>query len=127
MTEIPAFTIGARLRSFTNAARGLRLLLRSQHNAWLHAAATVAAILLGIVSGLSVAEWCWIALAITVVWTAEAFNTALEALTDLAMPNLHPLAANAKDLAAAAVLLSAAGSAVIGLLVLGPHLLSRLA
>jgi diacylglycerol kinase (ATP) len=57
------------------------------------------------------------------VWTAEALNTAFEFLTDVASPAFHPLAGKAKDVAAGAVLLSAAGSVVIGLLVIGPHAL----
>ena len=58
--------------------------------------------------------------------TAEALNTALEFLTDVASPTFHPIAGKANDVAAGAVLLSAIGSVVIGLLVLGPHLLSWL-
>jgi diacylglycerol kinase (ATP) len=75
---------------------------------------------------LSAAEWCWITLAIMSVWTAEALNTALELLADVASPEFHPLVEKAKDVAAGAVLLAALGSVIIGLLVLGPHLLQSL-
>jgi diacylglycerol kinase (ATP) len=61
------------------------------------------------------------------VWTAEALNTALELLADAASPDFHPLVAKAKDVAAGAVLLSAVGSVVIGLLILGPPLLAVVA
>lgn len=104
------------------AVRGIRTMLKTQQNAWLHAAATVAVIAVGVVLKLSFAEWCWIALAITAVWTAEALNTSFEFLTDLASPEFHPLAEKAKDVAAGAVLLAAIGSVAIGGLVLGPHL-----
>jgi diacylglycerol kinase len=94
----------------------------SQPNARIHAVATMAAVLLGLTLRISIAEWCWIVLAIVGVWTAEALNTALELLTDIASPGVHPLAGKAKDVAAGAVLIAAVGSAVIGMLVFGPHL-----
>lgn len=115
-------TFTGRLRSFRWALRGIGVMLRSQHNAWLHAAATVAIVCAGLALGLSAAEWCWIVLAIVAVWTAEALNTAFEFLTDVASPGFHPLAEKAKDVAAGAVLISALGAVAIGLLVLGPKL-----
>ena len=72
---------------------------------------------------LSASEWCWIVLAIMAVWTAEALNTALELLADVASPEFHPLVEKAKDVAAGGVLIAAFGSVIIGLLVIGPHLL----
>ena len=115
-------TFTGRLRSFRWALRGIGVMLRSQHNAWLHAAATVAIVCVGLALGLSALEWCWIVLAIVAVWTAEALNTAFEFLTDVASPGFHPLAEKAKDVAAGAVLISALGAVAIGLLVLGPKL-----
>lgn len=117
-----SLTFTGRLRSIRYALRGIRIMLASQHNAWIHAAATVAVAIVGLTLGLSAAEWCWIVLAVMAVWTAEALNTAFEFLTDVASPNFHPIAGKAKDVAAGAVLLSAIGSVVIGALVLGPHI-----
>ncbi len=96
-------------------------MLKSQHNAWVHTAATGAIILAGVFFGISAGEWCWLVSAIMAVWTAEALNTAFELLADVASPEFHPLVKQAKDVAAGAVLIAAIGSAVIGLLVLGPH------
>ena len=98
-------------------------MLKSQHNAWVHAFATFGVIGVGIFFGVSAAEWCWLVLAIMAVWTAEALNTAFEFLADVASPEFHPLVKHSKDVAAGAVLISAIGAVVIGLLVLGPHLL----
>ena len=98
-------------------------MLVSQHNARIHLLATVLACGLGLLLGISLLEWCAIVVAIVVVWTVEALNTAFELLCDVASPEFHPLIQKGKDVAAAAVLLSAAGAAVIGLLVFGPHLL----
>jgi diacylglycerol kinase (ATP) len=119
-----AFTFTGRVRSVTYAVRGVTVMLRSQHNAWVHAGASVAVVALGLVLGLGPAAWCWLVLAIVAVWTAEALNTAFELLCDAASPAFHPLVRDAKDVAAGAVLVAAGGSAVIGLLVLGPPLLA---
>jgi len=120
------FSLTQRLRSFRYALAGLRTLLRTQHNAWIHAAATVAVIAAGGYFALSATEWLWLVLAMTLVWTAEAFNTALELLADAVTREQHPLIGQAKDVAAGAVLISALGALLIGVLVLGPHVLQRL-
>lgn len=116
-------TLSGRLQSVRNALHGIGLMLESQHNAWLHAFATACVLIAGGLFRLSDPEWCRIILAIVAVWTAEGLNTALEFLADAATPDYHPLVKNAKDVAAGGVLISAIGSVVIGLLVLGPHLL----
>lgn len=117
-----SLTFTGRLRSVRYAGRGIGIMLRSQHNAWLHAAATVLVVAGGVVCRISAGEWCWIVLAVMAVWTSEALNTAFEFLTDVASPAFHPVAGQAKDVAAGAVLISAMGSLVIGGLVFGPHL-----
>jgi diacylglycerol kinase len=101
--------------------------LRTQPNAWIHAIATASAIVLGLWLRLSRIEWAILTLTIGLVWTAEFINTALEAAVDLASPDIHPLAKIGKDVSAAAVLVAAIISVVIGLLVLGPPLWARLA
>ena len=123
ITDIGPLTLTGRLQSFRYAARGVRLMLRSQHNAWLHAVASCCVLIVGGIAVISAAEWCWIILAIMAVWTAEALNTALELLADVASPEFHPLVEMAKDVAAGGVLLSAIGAAIIGLLILGPYIL----
>lgn len=101
-------------------------MLKTQQNARLHAVATAVVVWAGFGLRLSPEEWCWIALAIASVWTAEGFNTALEFLTDVASPAFHPTAEKAKDVAAGAVLIAACGALVIGALILGPHLMGLL-
>jgi len=122
----PPFRLRQRLHSFRYAWAGLATLLRTQHNAWIHAAATVLVIALGAWLRLSSAEWLWLVLAMVLVWMAEAFNTALELLADAVTREQHPLIGRAKDVAAAAVLIAALGALIIGMLVLGPPLLQRL-
>jgi diacylglycerol kinase (ATP) len=123
MAENGGFSVAARVESFRCAFRGVWTMLISQHNAWIHLLATVCACGLGLLIGLSPLEWCAIVIAIVMVWAAEAVNTAFELLCDVASPEFHPLVQKGKDVAAAAVLLSAVGAALIGLLVFGPHLL----
>jgi len=67
-------------------------------------------------------EWCWIVLALSIVWTAEALNTAFEFLADAASPNFHPLVRDAKDVAAGAVLITAIAASIIGAIIFWPYL-----
>jgi diacylglycerol kinase (ATP) len=113
----------ARLVSFRYAWRGVKLMLRTQHNAWIHAAASLVVVAMGIGFGVARMEWCALVLAMMAVWTSEGMNTALEFLCDVASPDIHPLIEKAKDVAAGAVLISAIGSVIVGLLVFWPYLL----
>ena len=116
----------SRLRSFGHAFRGLGVLLRTQRNARIHAVATVLVVAAGALARISPAEWALLALAVACVWAAEALNTAIEFVVDLVSPESHALAAKAKDVAAAAVLVAAIGSLIVGALVFGPHVLKML-
>lgn len=117
------FSIGGRIRSFRHAIDGIALMIKSQHNAWLHAVASFLVLLVSAFFHLSAGEWCWMVIAVMAVWTAEALNTALEFLADVASPEFHPLVEKAKDVAAGAVLISASGSVIIAMLILGPYFL----
>ena len=116
-----------RIESFAYAFAGWGHVLRTQPNAWIHAAISVAVMVMALWLGLPRAHWAILILTIMVVWVAEFTNTALEAVVDMTMPQPHPLAKTAKDVAAAAVLISALGAVVVGLLILGPPLWQRLA
>ena len=122
-----AFSIGARLKSIGHALDGLRLMLRTQHNAWLHLAATLMVLSAGLVLGLTVEAWMALILAIVIVWVAEALNTAFELLCDVASPDFHPIVKAAKDVAAGAVLLSAIGALTVGTIVFLPRLIRLVA
>jgi diacylglycerol kinase (ATP) len=119
----PNLSFSGRIRSIGYGLQGVRTMVCSQHNAWVHAAATILVVGGGLCFRLRADEWCWITLAIVSVWTAEALNTAFEFLTDVASPEFHPLAGKAKDVAAGAVLISAVGAVIIGLLIFGPRLM----
>ena len=112
-----------RQKSFGYALKGLRRLY-GETNARIHATITLAVLALGIALHVSPLDWTLLAIAATGVWVAEALNTALEALSDAAVPEHSPLIATAKDVAAGAVLLASVGAIAVGVLVLGPHLLA---
>jgi diacylglycerol kinase len=65
-------------------------------------------------------EWCWIIIAIALVFITEMLNTSIEFLTDLVSPNYHPLAKNTKDVAAGAVLVAAIIAIILGLMIFLP-------
>ena len=123
---MPSAYLNARLRSFGHAMRGLKQMFDTQHNARIHALATVLVLVGGAFAGLSGQEWALIVFAIAGVWAAEAFNTSIEFLVDLVSPETHSLAGKAKDVAAGAVLVTAIAAAIIGAIVFGPHVLALL-
>jgi diacylglycerol kinase (ATP) len=116
------FQFTGRIRSFHFAINGILRMIRCQHNAWIHAAATLLVLGAGFFLGISRADWCWVILAVCIVWTAEALNTAFEFLADAASPDFHPLVRDAKDVAAGAVLITAIAAAIIGTMVFLPYL-----
>ena len=116
-------TLKKRIDSFRFAFKGLVDLFISQPNARIHGVATIIALILGGILGLSKIEWCLVILCIFAVLAAEAFNTALEYLTDLVSPEYHLLAGKTKDVAAAGVLLTAFGAFIIGTIIYLPKIL----
>jgi diacylglycerol kinase (ATP) len=116
------FSIVARLRSFTFAFAGFAYMLRTQHNAWAHLAATIVVAALGFVLGVSADDWRWLVTAVALVWVAEAMNTAFEYLCDVVQPEFHTSVQRAKDIAAAAVLVCAVAAATLGAITFWPYI-----
>ena len=108
-------------RSFGHAFRGLRVLM-GQRNARVHVAAAVLVLVLGLWLGISPLEWALLSLAVAMVIGAEALNTGIELAVDLAQPEWHALARDAKDVAAAGVLVCSLGALAVGSWVLGPKI-----
>ena len=117
------FSLSARLRSARHAGNGLRLLVVDQHNARVHVVIALMVIAAGWLLGLNHLEWGLILLLIGWVLSIEALNSALEYLCDKVSPTQDSLIGKAKDVAAAAVLISAVSAAVIGLLIFVPKVL----
>lgn len=115
-----------RIESFKFAFQGIGHFVKSEPNVIIHLIAAVIAVSLGIFFEINITEWCLIVLAIGMVLSAEAFNTALEYLTDLVSPDYHELAGKTKDVAAAAVLITAISAATIGAIIFLPKILAWL-
>jgi len=118
--------VRARAASLAHAWLGVVVVVRSQPNARIHLAATVAVVAAGFAFGVSRLEWGLLVLAMAAVGSAEGLNTAVEILADVVSPAPHPAVRRAKDVAAGAVLLAAAGALVVGVLVFGPRLVGLL-
>jgi diacylglycerol kinase len=116
----------SRAESFRHAFAGSRYALRTQRNTWIHGFFTAAVLAVGLWVKLQPSEWALLVLAMGLVWTTEFFNTAIEAIVDLASPEYHRLAKIGKDVSAGAVLAGAITAVIIGLLVLAPPLLDKL-
>lgn len=115
-----------RVYAFGHAFRGWGYVMRTQHNAWVHAVISTIVVALALWLHLLPRDWALIVLAMGMVWSAEILNTAIEAVVDLASPVHHPLAKVGKDVGAAAVLIAAGAALIIGLLILGPPLWEKL-
>lgn len=113
----------SRLRAIRCAGNGILYTLRTQGNTWLYGFLSLLVIGLAFALKLSQAEILWILAAVFAVWVTELLNTAIETLVDLTTPQQHPLARIAKDVSAAAVLLTAIFAVLVGLMVFGPPLL----
>ncbi len=111
-----------RIRSFGHAANGVKLLLLEEPHARLHLLATLLVLSAGWWFELGRADWQVLLLTIALVWLAEGLNTALENLSDAAVPEHHPLIAKAKDVAAGAVLIAAGLAVAMAGLIFFPYL-----
>jgi diacylglycerol kinase (ATP) len=110
-------------RSFLFAGEGVVWAWRHQPN--LRIELIVGALALAMAFALG-ADPVPIVLISILVIALELLNSAIEAVVDLASPDIHPLAKRAKDVAAGAVLLASLAAVLVGLLVLGPPLVATL-
>ncbi|MBD8035316.1 diacylglycerol kinase family protein [Solibacillus sp. A46] len=106
-------------RSFRYAMEGIFTAVNEQ-NFRFHLVSAIIVIIAGVLTGLTIVEWSIIVLIIFLVIGAELINTAIERVVDLASPEFHPIAKQAKDIAAGAVLVFALASVIIGLLIFLP-------
>ncbi len=120
------FSIIKRAKSLTHAGRGVWILLKTTHNAWVHMFFLGFAILLGLLFHITHEEWMVLVLAAGIVLAAEAFNTAIEIDLNLTSPEVHPFARDSKDVAAGAVLIAAVTALLVGLFIFVPHILGTL-
>lgn len=117
------FSLSNRLKSFSYAFNGLKILIKEEHNARIHMFATIVVVMAGFVFKISVNEWFAVLFAIGFVMTVEIINTAIENMADIVSPEKDKRIKKIKDLSAAAVLISALTALVIGLIIFIPKLL----
>jgi diacylglycerol kinase (ATP) len=116
------FTIRSRLMSVRFAVSGIGFMLRTQHNLWLHLSATLIVCITGFALHIRSEDWCWLVVAIVMVWISEALNTAFEHLCDVVSPDFHASVKMSKDIAAGAVLICAVGAMILGAMIFLPYL-----
>ena len=97
------------------AGRGVWFCIRHERNFRVHMAVAAYVLLLAPYFSLSRGEWAALLAVVALVLAAEAVNTAVEQVVNLASPRRRTRARVAKDVAAGAVLLCAAGALAAGL------------
>jgi diacylglycerol kinase (ATP) len=117
-----SFSWRRRGESFRYAFTGLRSALRTEHNMWLHFAATIGVIILSIAYSVTLLEAGILIISISLVWMAELFNTCIEKIMDFISTEKHPKIKLIKDLSAAAVLIGAIASLVMGSIIFIPKI-----
>ena len=112
------------LSSFKDAISGIKVAFMQERNLKIHTLFLILVIILGIVVKLTLFEWIVCIMLIGIVLGAELINTAIESAVDLASPEIHDFARQAKDIAAGAVLVFAITSAVVGAIIFVPKIIS---
>jgi len=116
------FSIKKRLKSFSYAFSGLKTALKEEHNARIHLAAALLALLFAFLLDINKYEWIAVIFAIGLVFAMELLNSAIENTADFISQEKHDTIRKIKDLSAAAVLVSAVAALIIGLLIFLPKI-----
>lgn len=111
------------LSSFSYAIAGIRTAIKQERNIRIHLSISLIVIIFGFLFSITRIEWIFILLTIGGMISLEIINTAIERLVDLVTLDFHPLAKQAKDLAAGAVFSFAIISVIVGIIIFGPYLL----
>jgi len=120
--EPKKFSWKQRGNSFSYAWDGLKAAFKTEHNTWIHLALSFTALALGLVMKISSMEFVALIIVMTMVWVAELFNTAIEKTMDFISREKHPSIKLVKDLAAAAVLITALSALIVGAIIFIPKI-----
>lgn len=120
------FSIKKRIKSFSYAFAGLKVLFKEEHNARIHAVATLLVVAAGIFFRITDGEWIAVVLCIGMVISVEAVNSSIERCTDFVKQERDDRKRDIKDLGAAAVLVCVIASAVVGCIIFIPYLIQWL-
>jgi len=113
-------------RSFGFAFSGLKTAFKKEPNFRLHLITTLLVVISAYLLKFNLLEWLILTLTIFLVIIFELINTALEALVDLVSSEIKPEAKIAKDVSAAAVLLTALFAIIVGTILFLPKLVNLL-
>ena len=111
------------VKSFKHALDGLILELKRERNLKIDIIISIFIIILGVLFKISNMEWIICIILFASVISAELFNTAIERIVDVIMPEKNDKAKAIKDISAGAVLVLAVGSGIIGLFIFYPKIL----
>jgi len=110
-------------RSFSYAFQGVKTAFKNEPNLRIHIFFAFSTLIAAAILKFNVFEWILLMMTIFFVIMLELINSVLEALVNIVSPEFNKEAKVAKDVAAAAVLLAAVMSVVVGILLFGPKLL----
>ncbi|MDR7078049.1 undecaprenol kinase [Neobacillus niacini] len=110
-------------KSFSYALTGIKTALWLERNMRIHLIASIFVIGCSLYFSISKFEWLFVIVAIGGIFSLELINTAIERVVDMITDKYHPLAKQAKDLAAGAVFIYAVTAVVIGIFIFLPHVL----
>ena len=122
MSGKKTFSTKDRLKSFVYAWDGIKTMYQTEHNLYIHTALTVIAFILAWVLSIPAIEWMALTIVMGMVWVAEIFNTVIEKIMDFIITEKHPLVKKIKDMAAAAVLITALTAVIVGGLIFIPKI-----
>lgn len=114
------------INSFKYAFEGIASSFKSERNMKIHVIVMIIVIIWGIIFKISAIEWIVCTILFGLVISAELFNTALETIVDMVMPEINEKAKLAKDVSAGAVLILAIASAISGIIIFVPKIVERL-
>lgn len=112
------------MRSFKFAWKGIMTCAGHEQNITFHLIVAILVVVAGFVFDITKAEWAAVVICIGMVITAELFNSSIERLVDMVSPQWQKIAGEVKDIAAGAVLVTAAAAAIVGIIVFLPYLLA---
>lgn len=118
------FSMKKRIKSFSYAFAGLKVLFREEHNSWIHAVAAVLAVAMGFLFRISPIEWIAVVIVIGMVFAAEIINSSIERTADFVKAERDDRKRDIKDLGAAAVLVCAIAAAVVGIIIFIPKIIA---
>ena len=114
------FSIKKRLKSFSYALDGLKVLFGEEHNARIHLVIAIITIIAGLTLKISLEEWLVVCILIGLIFAMEIINSVIENICDHISPEWNPIIKKVKDLMGAGVLITAIVSVICGIIIFVP-------